>query len=60
MEEKRRPKTGEKITWGAFKQLVENQGVLDNDEIDLIDISWGKADKLKVRLDEDFGWKISL
>lgn len=57
---KTRPKTGEKITWGELKKLVEFHGVVDNDEIDLIDVSWGNPDKLKVKLDDDFGWKISL
>jgi len=57
---KKNQKTGEKITWGELKKLVETYGVVDNDEIDLIDVSWGNPDKLKVKLDDDFGWKISL
>ena len=52
--------TGEKITWGDLKQVIEKSGIENNDEIDTIDISWGKADKLKVLFDEDFGWQIIL
>ena len=52
--------TGEKITWGDLKKFVETTGITDNDEIDSIDITWGKMDKLKATFDDDFGWKIVL
>jgi hypothetical protein len=47
-----------KFTWREIRQLVEEAGVQDDDEIDCIEISWGTADQVKLKKDEDFGWQI--
>lgn len=52
--------TGDKVTWGELKAFVEKTGISDTDEIDLMDITWGKVDKLKATFDADFGWQICL
>jgi len=49
-----------KLTWKQFKELCEQQGVCDNDELDIIDISWGSVDYFEAKKDEDFGWQITL
>ena len=49
-----------KITWKQFKELVENAGVRDDEEIDSIDVAWGEAKDFKITHDEDFGWQITL
>ncbi|MCG6968697.1 MAG: hypothetical protein LJE85_02930 [Gammaproteobacteria bacterium] len=49
-----------KLTWKEFKQLCEQQGVLDNDELDIIDVSWGSVEYFEAKKDEDFGWQITL
>ncbi|MDH5547130.1 MAG: hypothetical protein OEZ43_16200 [Gammaproteobacteria bacterium] len=54
------PVKGEKITWGELKALAENAGVRDEDEIDLIDIAWGRIEDCQCTKDEDFGWQIRL
>ena len=60
MGEKSLAPTGDKVTWGELKQFVEKTGIEDSDEIDLIDITWGKMDKLQANFDADFGWQICL
>ena len=49
-----------KLTWKQFKELCEQQGVRDEDELDIIDISWGSVDYFEAKKDEDFGWQITL
>jgi hypothetical protein len=49
-----------KLTWKEFKELCEQQGVQDNDELDIIDISWGSLEYFEAKKDEDFGWQITL
>lgn len=49
-----------KITWGDLLKACETAGIGKNDTIDMIDISWGKADQLKCSKDDDFGWQITL
>ena len=40
-----RPLVVPEVTWGEFKELVYEQGVLDTDEIDWIDIDrWPQID----------------
>ena len=47
-----------KMTWREVREVIENAGVKDEDEIDCIEISWGTAEQLKLTKDEDFGWQI--
>ena len=47
-----------KFTWQQVRQLIEQAGVKDDDEIDCIEISWGTTDQVKLNKDEDFGWQI--
>ncbi len=47
-----------KFTWQQVRQLIEQAGVQDDDEIDCIEISWGTSDQVKLNKDEDFGWQI--
>ncbi len=47
-----------KFTWQQVRQLIEQAGVQDHDEIDCIEISWGTTDQVKLNKDEDFGWQI--
>ncbi|HHJ81233.1 MAG TPA: hypothetical protein ENJ65_06325 [Candidatus Tenderia electrophaga] len=47
-----------KFTWQQVRQLIEQAGVQDDDEIDCIEISWGTTDQIKLRKDKDFGWQI--
>lgn len=49
-----------KLTWQELKALIEAAGVLADDEIDKIDISWGAIEELECHKDEDFGWQIRL
>lgn len=49
-----------KLTWKAFKELCEQNGVNDSDIVDDIDISWGDRGYFKCEKDDVFGWKISL
>jgi len=49
-----------KLTWLEVKNLIEQAGVKNNDEIDRIDISWGRIDEFICNKDEDFGWMIQL
>ncbi len=49
-----------KLTWKQFKELCEQQGIKDDDELDIIDISWGSLEYFNARKDEDFGWQITL
>lgn len=49
-----------KLTWQEVKKMVEKSGVKDNDEIDRIDISWGKLEEFECNKDDDFGWRIQL
>jgi hypothetical protein len=49
-----------KLTWKEFKELCEQQGIQDNDELDIIDISWGSLEYFEAKKDEDFGWQITL
>lgn len=49
-----------KLTWKEFKELCEQQGVQDSDELDIIDISWGSLEYFEAKKDEDFGWQITL
>lgn len=56
MQEKKQ----EKITWKQFKNLVENAGVKDDEEIDSIDVAWGDEKDFEIKYDDDFGWQITL
>ena len=47
-----------KFTWQQIRQLIEQAGVKDDDEIDCIEISWGTSDQVKLNKDKDFGWQI--
>lgn len=47
-----------KMTWREVREVIENAGVKDEDEIDCIEISWGTAEQLTLSKDEDFGWQI--
>lgn len=47
-----------KFTWQQVRQLIEQAGVQDDDEIDCIEISWGTTDQVKLKKDKDFGWQI--
>jgi hypothetical protein len=49
-----------KLTWKKFKELCEQQGIQDNDELDIIDVSWGSVEYFEAQKDEDFGWQITL
>jgi hypothetical protein len=49
-----------KLTWGELKTLIESAGVRDQDEVDSIDISWGRPDQLECHKDDIFGWQIRL
>lgn len=49
-----------KISWKEFKDLVENAGVKNDDEIDSIDVAWGDAHDFEITYDADFGWQITL
>ena len=49
-----------KLTWKQFKELCEQRGIQDNDELDIIDISWGSVEYFEAKKDEDFGWQITL
>jgi len=49
-----------KLTWKQFKELCEKKGIQDNDELDIIDISWGDIEFFECKKDEDFGWQITL
>ena len=49
-----------KLTWKQFKELLENAGVQDADEIDDIDLSWGDLNDFECYKDEVFGWKVRL
>lgn len=62
MEKKRSCKnpSESKITWGELKQMIEDAGVRAEDEIDMIDISWGSKEQFTCTKDEDFGWQIKL
>lgn len=51
---------GVKLKWREFKALCESSGIRDDDEVDLIDVSWGDPAELKCEKDEDFGWQIKL
>ena len=46
------------MTWREVREVIENAGVKDEDEIDCIEISWGTAEQLTLSKDEDFGWQI--
>lgn len=58
MQPSNKSKPAPKITWGELRQLMQQAGVQDDDEIDCIEISWGTADQLNFVRDEDFGWQI--
>ena len=47
-----------KFTWSEIRNMIEAAGVKDDDEIDCIEISWGTADQVKLKKDNDFGWQI--
>lgn len=49
-----------KLTWKQFKELLENAGIQDTDEIDDIDLSWGDLNDFECYKDEVFGWKVRL
>lgn len=49
-----------KLTWQEIKALIEQAGVKNSDEIDRIDISWGKLEEFVCNKDDDFGWRIQL
>jgi len=49
-----------KVTWGELKNIVEQSGVSDHDEMDRIDVAWGNINELKILFDDDFGWQIYL
>ena len=49
-----------KFTWKEIKQLIEQAGVADEDEIDGIEISWGAISDFECRKDEILGWQIML
>lgn len=49
-----------KLTWQEIKELIEQAGVKNEDEIDRIDISWGSIEELMCNKDDDFGWQIRL
>jgi hypothetical protein len=49
-----------KLTWKEFKELCEQKGIQDSDELDIIDISWGDTQYFEAKKDEDFGWQITL
>lgn len=51
-------KRSNKFTWQQVRQLIEQAGVQDDDEIDCIEISWGTTDQIKLKKDKDFGWQI--
>lgn len=54
------PTEERKLTWQEIKELIEQAGVKNGDEIDRIDISWGSIEELSCNKDEDFGWQILL
>lgn len=58
MPNKPATKRSTKFTWKEVRQLIEEAGVQDSDEIDCIEISWGTSDQVKLNKDEDFGWQI--
>jgi len=49
-----------KLTWGQLKDLLESAGILNEDEIDTISISWGKIEEMEIKKDDIFGWQIYL
>jgi hypothetical protein len=49
-----------KLTWKEFKDLCEKKGIKDEDELDIIDISWGSTEYFECKRDDDFGWQITL
>ncbi len=49
-----------KLTWKEFCQRLHAAGIQDDDEIDKIDISWGRPEDIECRKDRDFGWQILL
>lgn len=60
MAQASKPPKASKLTWKEFKELCEQQGIQDNDELDIIDISWGSLEYFEAKKDEDFGWQITL
>lgn len=52
--------TERKLTWREIKEVIEAAGVKGDDEIDKIEISWGKLEELLCTQDDDFGWQIRL
>ena len=50
----------QKLTWKQFLELCEKSGINEDDEIDIIDISWGGAEDFECKKDDDFGWHITL
>jgi len=51
---------GPKITWQQLKEVCEQAGIQDADQLDTVHITWGKVDALKCTRDDDFGWQIIL
>lgn len=49
-----------KLTWAELKEILINQGIQDSDEIDRIDISWGRPEDVECKKDKDFGWQVFL
>ena len=49
-----------KLTWAELKEILINQGIQDTDEIDRIDISWGRPEDVECKKDKDFGWQVFL
>lgn len=60
MKQSSEDSTPTKLTWKQFKELCEQQGIQDNDELDIIDVSWGSLEYFSAKKDEDFGWQITL
>ena len=49
-----------KITWKELKAACEAAGIRDEDQLDSVHITWGTAEHLECRRDDDFGWQITL
>ena len=49
-----------RITWGELVAACEKAGIKDDDEIDVVHITWGGIEHLICEKDKDFGWQIVL
>ena len=49
-----------KLTWAELRDALVKQGIRDDDEIDRIDVSWGRLEELECKKDQDFGWQVFL